>query len=124
MADTAENQELNETQLETLITTLKALKVELREQLSASAESAKPVDLDQPIGRLSRMDAMQQQHMAKAARRVQQGRLNRVNAALVVAARGDYGICQECEEPIGFARLKARPESAFCVVCQERSEKR
>ena len=35
---------------------------------------------------------------------------------------GTYGICEECGEEIGFARLKARPVTTLCVDCKARQE--
>lgn len=100
------------------------LKTELQQLLSDSSEGAQPVSLDEPIGRLSRMDAMQQQSMVQANRRTAQTRLTRVEAALRRFASDDYGLCVECEEEIGFARLQARPEAPFCIDCQSNKETR
>jgi RNA polymerase-binding transcription factor len=36
---------------------------------------------------------------------------------------GEYGICQECEERIAPARLRAMPEVTTCVRCQDRLER-
>ena len=60
--------ELTEEQLDHLRAAIIATQDELRQLLANTADGAKPVDLDEPIGRLSRMDAMQQQGMAKANR--------------------------------------------------------
>lgn len=35
---------------------------------------------------------------------------------------GTYGICEDCEEPIGLARLKARPVTSFCIACKTKQE--
>lgn len=35
---------------------------------------------------------------------------------------GTYGVCQSCEEPIGLARLKARPVTSFCIDCKTKQE--
>jgi len=35
---------------------------------------------------------------------------------------GTYGICESCEEPIGIARLKARPVTSYCIVCKTKQE--
>ena len=35
---------------------------------------------------------------------------------------GTYGICDDCEEPIGLARLKARPVTNFCITCKTKQE--
>ena len=39
-------------------------------------------------------------------------------------AKGDYGLCEDCGEAIGFARLEAQPAASRCVRCQETAEKR
>jgi len=37
---------------------------------------------------------------------------------------GNYGICDECGEPIGAKRLMARPVTTYCIECKTREEKR
>ena len=108
---------------------LRADLIELRGLLTgavaAGAQSSKPVELDQSsVGRLSRMDAMQVQQMAKASLHSHELRLEQVAQALRLMDGDDYGICRRCEEPIGFRRLKARPETPFCLRCQGASESR
>ncbi len=119
-----EDDTLTEPQLGELTKALTSLQAELEASLSARAESSKPVDLDQPIGRLSRMDAMQQQQMAAANKRSAELRLQLVFASLSAMDEGDYGYCRKCEEPIGYARLSARPEAPFCLGCQSQRERR
>jgi DnaK suppressor protein len=99
------------------------LAADLDEQLKLNAESASPVELDQTaVGRLSRMDSIQQQAMAQAARRSLEVRLSQCHAALAAYERGEYGECRRCEEPIGHARLSAKPEAPFCLECQRGSD--
>ncbi len=50
--------------------------------------------------------------------------LNQVNNALERIDDGDYGYCDNCDEPIGVARLRARPVAIFCIECQEEREQR
>jgi len=95
---------------------------DLEELLLSSSESSKPVALDEPIGRLSRMDAMQQQQMAVASRQSQSQRLQLLRNALRAIENDNYGGCRRCEEPIGYQRLSVRPETPFCLACQSRSE--
>jgi DnaK suppressor protein len=96
----------------------------LQKLLANSSDGAQPVSLDDPIGRLSRMDAMQQQSMVQANRRTAQTRLTRIETALRRCANDDYGLCANCEEEIGYARLKAQPEAPFCIDCQSHTETR
>jgi len=111
-------EELTDQQLKERVEALHALDRSLREALSDTSR-ADTVDLDLPIGRLSRMDAMQQQAMAKAERELQKRRLVMVEAALERVDEEEYGWCCSCGESVGYPRLKARPESPFCVPCQE-----
>ena len=70
------------------------------------------------------MDAMQQQRMAIEERRRRQVRRKQVTASLAAIESGDYGCCRRCDEPISYGRLKARPESPFCVPCMSELERR
>jgi DnaK suppressor protein len=115
--------ELSDEQKGELHHSLLTLRDELKLLLSESSASSQPVALDQPIGRLSRMDALQQQAMAKANRAGHQQRLTLVEAALVAIKLERYGDCRNCEEPIGYSRLRIRPEAPFCLECQEQREK-
>ena len=115
---------LEAAELEELGAALAALESELRATLEGSAAAAKPVALDQAaVGRVSRVDAIQQQKMVAAGRAAQRARLERVRAALHRLEAGDYGDCAACGEPVGFARLQARPEAPLCVSCQEARER-
>ncbi|MCK4509349.1 MAG: TraR/DksA family transcriptional regulator [Desulfuromonadales bacterium] len=116
--------ELNQQQLTVLQQSLLKLRKELQELLENSSDGAQPVSLDEPIGRLSRMDAMQQQSMVQANRRTTQTRLTRIEAALRRHTNDEYGLCVECEEEIGYARLQAQPEAPFCIDCQSNKETR
>ena len=114
----SDDDELTEAQLEELHQDMLALGQELEELLSANKEQSKPVELDQAaIGRLSRMDAIQQQQMAGAQRRRNELRHKQLAAALERFEEDDYGLCARCELPIGYKRLKARPESPMCITC-------
>lgn len=47
-----------------------------------------------------------------------------IHAALLRIEHGDYGYCEETGEPIGLARLLARPTTKLCLEAQERHERR
>ena len=115
---TKDMDELDEQTLTALHDGLVSLEKELVTWLDATEDEVKPVDLEKPIGRLTRIDAIQQQKMAKAHRRRATARLSNVRSALVAFNRGDYGCCKRCEEPISLERLNARPEAPLCLDCQ------
>jgi DnaK suppressor protein len=116
--------ELNARQLTELHKALLELRAKLHKMLVDSNGGAQPVSLDEPIGRLSRMDAIQQQSMVQANRCTALTRLARIEAALRRYADNEYGLCLECDEPIGYARLMAQPEAPFCISCQGSRETR
>lgn len=93
---------------------------ELERELAAARDSARPVDLGLSIGRLSRVDALQQQHMALARRPRMEARRVQLRGALARVDGDSYGLCVRCEEEIAYARLKARPEATLCRGCQAR----
>jgi DnaK suppressor protein len=97
------------------------LEREAAESLAASDATRadrSPVTLDQQtVGRLSRMDALQGQAMAKGleARRV--GRRRAVLAALQRIDDGEFGFCEDCGSFIGTGRLDVDPCAMRCVSC-------
>lgn len=116
--------ELTRAEAEQLQNRLLQLKADLSEQLQIGSAASEVVTLDQSkVGRVSRMDAMQQQHMALSTRNKAQMRLRKVTAALDAIDTGNYGYCRRCEENIGFPRLQAQPETALCITCQSESDK-
>lgn len=91
------------------------------EERSGATEDAKPVDLGLSIGRLSRVDALQQQHLASARQERAQHRVTLLRSALERVEAGTYGECVVCNEPIGYRRLVARPEATRCHACEVRA---
>ena len=116
--------ELTPAEIATLRAALDTLAADLGVQLASSEEGARPVDLDEPIGRLSRMEAMQQQSMTQANRRAAQLRLQQVEAAQARIDRDEYGECAECGGAVGLKRLVVRPDAPLCIGCQGRREQR
>lgn len=102
----------------------KAALLQQREELVAlrqsSSESRAPVELDQTTqGRLSRMDAMQQQAMAVEADRRRDLQIQRIDAALKRIESGDFGYCIKCDEEIAAKRLEIDPATAACIACTQ-----
>ena len=99
---------------------LVARREELRALAAGSADSRQPVELDQTrVGRLSRMDALQDQAMALETQRRREAELTRIEGAMVRIAEGEYGACVSCGEDIPARRLALDPTLALCVDCAE-----
>ncbi len=91
--------------------------------VATSEESAAVVELDQSkVGRLSRMDAMQAQAMAKASGQRREAVLRNIEAALKRIDDGEYGLCRDCDESINPKRLEFDPTALRCIECESKRE--
>lgn len=110
-------------QLEHCKAALAALKQELTQEISDLESSSQPVQLDQQaVGRVSRGDALQQQNMALANLEQCRTRMHEVIHAEQKLSESEYGYCESCDNLIALPRLKARPDSRFCLDCQSAAE--
>lgn len=104
-----EKNELKEI-IETNIDTLNA-------QITILEEKVKPIAPDCSLGRLTRLEAMGEQHVNNKVLDESKLRLSRLTSTLSRVDKSMFGICIECEEPIGMGRMRIRPESVRCVEC-------
>lgn len=115
---------LDQKQIDELRGLLEQRRSELDALLENTGDAAKPVTLDQQsVGRVSRIDAIQQQQMAVASQAQTTAGLRRIEQALKRIDDDEYGFCLQCGEAIAFARLKVRPEAGLCLACQSENEK-
>ncbi len=102
---------------------LLSLREDLERLASTADEAADVVELDQSkVGRLSRMDAMQVQAMAKESVRRREVQLRNIAAALQRIEDGEYGRCQNCDEVINPKRLEVDPTVLYCISCASKQE--
>jgi DnaK suppressor protein len=87
----------------------------LRAASGQTAADRRPVAPDQQsVGRLSRMDAMQQQAMAAAQEARRKGRIKALAAAIRRIDSGEFGWCDACGAFIGLPRLELDPALMRC----------
>jgi len=97
---------------------LKARLEELDSVEAANEGDRAVVVLDQQsVGRLSRMDALQNQAMAQETQRRRAQERMRIAAALERIAEDEYGWCQNCGEEIAAKRLDIDPMAVMCSAC-------
>jgi DnaK suppressor protein len=104
---------------------LEELRVELENQLarlersmSITEEAVRPVQLDQQaVGRLSRMDSLQNQHLSQSLRERELARHGAIRSALARIRKGTFGICTGCGTEIAPGRLFVVPEVEHCPAC-------
>ena len=93
-------------------------KVALLETEDSGKQASEIVELDQSkVGRLSRMDAMQQQAMSKATNERRNIQLQQIDSALKRIESGEYGDCLSCGEEIAEPRLELNPAVTLCIDC-------
>ncbi len=95
-----------------------ALQSELKQLNDINDEAGEVVALDQAkVGRLSRIDAMQAQQIARETARRRQVQQQKIIAALRRIEAGEYGYCVICGEDIEQGRLDFDPASTRCMAC-------
>jgi DnaK suppressor protein len=80
-------------------------------------EMTKPVAPDVAIGRISRMDAINNKSITESALRQAEDKLNKLNYVLTKVGSDDFGLCVKCRKPIPLGRILIKPESLHCVNC-------
>ena len=94
-------------------------RMEERGIIAQLQETSRPVSLEQPIGRLSRMDAMANQAISSQRLTDSRRTLMRLERALERIAEENFGVCAERGEDIALSRLPVIPEATLCVDCAE-----
>ncbi len=76
-----------------------------------------PVEPDVAIGRISRMDAINNKSITEASLRQAREKLKNLQQVLGQVGKENFGKCLKCRQPIPLGRLLFRPESLYCVNC-------
>ena len=101
-----------------------SLKIKIIERISKIEEeiidlkdSTRPVAPDVAIGRVSRMDAINNRSVAEASLRNLEVKLEGLQIALENINKPNFGICVKCRQPIPEGRILLMPEKRLCVKC-------
>ena len=82
-------------------------------------ESTKPISPENAIGRVSRMDAINNKSVVEAALRKAEEKLNKLKLVLDKVKDADFGLCMRCGNPIPIGRILLMPQSRNCVRCAQ-----
>jgi len=82
-------------------------------------ELTKPIAPDCAIGRVSRMDAINNKSVVEASLRQAESKLRNLKRVFSKLGSDEFGICLKCKQPIPLGRILIRPESLFCVNCAQ-----
>lgn len=112
------NSHLSADQLQPLRADLERALARLERSMKTSARAARPVQLDQTsVGRLSRIDAIQNQSLTQGLRAREDAKSALLRGALKRIDQGTYGLCTGCAGPLQFERLSVFPETPTCSGC-------
>jgi DnaK suppressor protein len=90
------------------------------QEVTELEELTRPISPENSIGRISRMDAINNKSVAEAALRTTRKKLTSLKFAHSKIDSPDFGLCTVCKTPIPTARLLYMPESTRCVRCADR----
>lgn len=100
-----------------VIAHLKKEKIKVEEKIEGLRELTQPISPDSAIGRVSRMDAINNKSVNEAALRQAEEKLNKIIISLEQSGAPDFGKCKSCGAPIPMGRLIVMPGSSLCVKC-------
>ena len=81
------------------------------------SQLCKPISPENAIGRVSRMDAINNKSVVEAALRVAKEKMKQLKQVENKINDDDFGVCKKCNNTIPFRRLMIQPQSKFCVIC-------
>lgn len=88
-----------------------------KKRIKSTEEMSASVEPDDAIGRISRMDAINNKTVTDASIRKAKEKIKQLNYMLDQVVKDDFGICAKCRAKIPIGRLLLMPESRFCVNC-------
>ena len=78
---------------------------------------SQPISPDNAIGRISRMDAINNKSVLYAALVKAKERLTGLKRNIETLGTKEFGVCPKCKNEIRIERILLAPESSFCVNC-------
>lgn len=105
----------------------KSLKLKIEElivkyeaDIVETEKMTQPVSPENSLGRVSRMDAINNKSVMEASLRNKISKRNKLKLALVQIDKPGFGYCSNCKQLINPARLMYMPESTRCIRCADR----
>jgi DnaK suppressor protein len=97
---------------------------ELEGSLGYLTEETKAIEPSVSLGRLTRMEALNDKGVNEHVLAENRKSLERLRNALGRIEDGSYGQCIRCGSPIPMERLRLVPEALICVPCSEKKAAR
>jgi len=90
-----------------------------QKKIAEYTELCKPIAPENSIGRISRMDAINNKSVVEAALRAAENKMQQLQLMQHKIKDTDFGMCNKCKQNIPLGRLIIRPHSKFCVNCAQ-----
>jgi len=90
-----------------------------QKKIAEYTELCKPIAPENSIGRISRMDAINNKSVVEAALREAKNKMQQLQVMQSKVTDEDFGTCIKCKQHIPLGRLMIRPHSKFCVNCAQ-----
>ena len=90
-----------------------------QKKIEKYTELCKPIAPANSIGRISRMDAINNKSVVEAALREAKNKMQQLKVMQTKITNADFGSCIKCKNYIPLGRLMIRPHSKFCVDCAQ-----
>ena len=104
-------------QLEEIRLTLELEIEKTKKAILSYEEMSQPISPENSIGRISRMDAINNKSVTEAALRKAKEKLSGLYYMKQHVDDEDFGLCARCSSPIPVKRLVLMPQSRYCVNC-------
>ncbi len=104
-------------ELKELASAIKQKIKKLQTEMVSLEDSAAPVAPENSIGRISRMDAINNKSVLDAAIRHRKNKLGKLQVALANVNKPGFGSCKNCGKVINPKRIVLMPESGKCIKC-------
>ena len=98
-------------------TQIKEKILKLEQEIISLKDLTQPISPDCAIGRVSRMDAINNKSINEAAFRLKQTQLKALEYASNHIGDANFGKCVKCGQEIPLGRIMLMPESKKCVTC-------
>ena len=95
-------------------------KEKTQKEISDYKELTKPIAPDCAIGRVSRMDAINNKAIYDNALRKAENKLRNLEYVITQLEKSDFGLCAKCNSKIPIQRIIIMPQSRLCVNCVSR----
>ena len=93
--------------------------LETESKIKEYKDLTKPISPENAIGRVSRMDAINNKSVVEAALRESEKKMQQLLQMDKKINSENFGVCIKCKNTIPFGRLMIRPHSKFCVNCAQ-----